>query len=185
MESNIKLRIDGKQSPIETQGHLFEKAIPKDLVEFGMIPEFVGRFPVIVSTKFLDVDDLIRILCEPDDAIMKQYTSLLAMNGVTLHVTECGYAEIAKAAIKLGTGARGLRAIVDNVMLETQYVVPTLLSVHTAYINGPVIREEYKPILLWKPAATIELLEAHLKKNGKLASMDGAWYVSVDEFVKK
>jgi ATP-dependent Clp protease ATP-binding subunit ClpX len=184
MESNIQLRLDGKQSTIETQGQLFEQAIPKDLVEFGMIPEFVGRFPVIVSTKFLDVEDLIRILSEPDDSIMKQYTSLLAMNGVTLHVTKCGYSEIAKEAIKLGTGARGLRAIVDNVMLEIQYVVPTLTSVHTAYIDGPVIRDVYKPILLWKPTATVEILEAYIKKQGHPVSLDGAWHVCVDKYVK-
>ena len=102
----------------KVQGRYFDNAIPKDLVDYGMIPEFVGRFPVIVSTKGLDIEDLVDILTVPKNSIMKQYRRLFAMDDVNFHVTEDGLQEIAKTAFTRGTGARGLRSITDNVLMK-------------------------------------------------------------------
>ena len=160
------------------QGRYFDNAIPKDLVEFGMIPEFVGRFPVIVSTKGLDVENLMDILTEPRNSIMKQYKRLFAMDDVNFHVTPKALEEIAKTAFSRGTGARGLRSITDNVLMETQYVVPSHPDVHTVYIDDAAVRGERKPILLKHPEMTVEKYEALIKKGQYEA--EGAVPVDVD-----
>ena len=161
------------------QGRYFDNVIPKDLVDFGMIPEFVGRFPVIVSTKGLDLDNLIDILTVPKNSIMKQYRRLFAIDDVKLHITECGLREIAKIAFSRGTGARGLRSITDQVLMETQYVVPSLSDVHTVYVDAAAVRGERKPILLKDPAMTVERYEA-LMKSGE-SKVDGATPVCINE----
>lgn len=156
----------------KVQGRYFDNAIPKDLVEYGMIPEFVGRFPVIVSTKGLDVEDLVDILTVPKNSIMKQYRRLFAMDDVNFHVTDEALREIAVTAFQRGTGARGLRSITDAVLMETQYVVPSLPDVHTVYVDAQAVRKERKPILLKDPALTVEKYEQLLKDGESL--VDGA-----------
>jgi ATP-dependent Clp protease ATP-binding subunit ClpX len=158
----------------EVQGRCFDNVIPKDLVEFGMIPEFVGRFPVIVSTKGLDLD----ILTVPRNSIIKQYRRLFAIDDVKFHVTECGLQEIAKTAFARGTGARGLRSITDQVLMETQYVVPSLSDVHTVYVDAAAVRGERKPILLKNPEMTVEMYES-LTQSG--AEVVGATPVAIDD----
>jgi len=148
------------------QGKYFDNAIPKDLVEYGMIPEFVGRFPVIVSTKGLDVDNLVDILTVPRNSLVKQYKYLFAMNNVDFHVTKCGLDEIAKTAFLRGTGARGLRSITENVLMETMFVVPSIPDVHTVYLDAAAVRGERKPVMLKDPDMTVEKYEA-LVKQGK------------------
>ncbi|KAL7564627.1 hypothetical protein ACA910_009317 [Epithemia clementina (nom. ined.)] len=119
----------------------FANAIPKDLVEYGMIPEFVGRFPVLVSTNGLDVDHLMDILTVPKNSMMKQYQRLFAMDDVHFHITKQALREIAQTAFARGTGARGLRSIVDKVLMETQFVVPSLdPPVHTVYVDEHAVR---------------------------------------------
>jgi ATP-dependent Clp protease ATP-binding subunit ClpX len=154
----------------KVQGQCFDDVIPKDLVEFGMIPEFVGRFPVIVSTKGLDLDNLVDILTVPRNSIIKQYKRLFAIDDVKFHVTACGLQEIAKTAFKRGTGARGLRSITDQVLMETQYVVPSMTDVHTVYVDAAAVRAERKPILL-KGDMTVEKYEA-LMKHGEVFAED-------------
>merc|ERR1712238_511484 len=161
----------------KVQGRCFDNVIPKDLVEFGMIPEFVGRFPVIVSTKGLDLDNLVDILTVPRNSIIKQYKHLFAIDHVKFHVTECGLQEIAKTAFGRGTGARGLRSITDQVLMETQYVVPSLSDVHTVYVDACAVRGERKPILL-KDDMTVEKYES-LMKNG--SQVTGAVPVYIDD----
>jgi len=161
----------------KVQGRCFDNVIPKDLVEFGMIPEFVGRFPVIVSTKGLDLDNLVDILTVPRNSIIKQYKRLFAIDHVKFHVTECGLQEIAKTAFSRGTGARGLRSITDQVLMETQYVVPSLSDVHTVYVDASAVRGERKPILL-KDDMTVEKYES-LTKNG--SQVTGAVPVYIDD----
>lgn len=158
-------------------GGCFDNVIPKDLVEFGMIPEFVGRFPVIVATKGLDIDNLVDILTVPRNSIIKQYKRLFAIDEVKFHVTECGLKEIAKTAFARGTGARGLRSITDSVLMETQYVVPSLSDVHTIYVDASAVRGERKPILL-KDDMTVEKYES-LIKNG--SEISGAVPVHIDD----
>lgn len=162
----------------EVQGRCFDNVIPKDLVEFGMIPEFVGRFPVIVSTKGLDLDNLVDILTVPRNSIIKQYRRLFAIDDVKFHVTECGLQEIAKTAFARGTGARGLRSITDQVLMETQYVVPSLSDVHTVYVDAAAVRGERKPILLKNPEMTVEMYES-LTQSG--AEIVGATPVAIDD----
>ena len=147
------------------QSDYFDKAIPQDLVEFGMIPEFIGRFPVIVSTKGLDVSMLMDILTEPKNSLVKQYKSLLSMNDVHLHVTPCGLEAIAKTAHARGTGARGLRSITENVLMETMFNVPSMPDVHTVYLDGKAIRGERKPLVL-KNGMTVEKLDKLVEEHG-------------------
>lgn len=162
----------------KVQGRYFDSVIPKDLVEFGMIPEFVGRFPVIVSTKGLDLDNLIDILTKPKNSIMKQYRRLFSIDDVKFHVSDCGLREIARTAFLRGSGARGLRSITDQVLMETQYIVPSLTDVHTVYVDAAAVRGERKPILLKDPAMTVEKYEA-LMKSGQ-SQVDGAMEVNID-----
>jgi ATP-dependent Clp protease ATP-binding subunit ClpX len=161
------------------QGRYLDSAIPKDLVDYGMIPEFVGRFPVIVSTKGLDLENLVDILTVPRNSIMKQYKRLFAIDDVKFHVTECGLREIAKTAYSRGTGARGLRSITDQVLMETQYVVPSLPDVHTVFVDAAAVRGERKPILLRGPNMTVEKYESMIKAGQFVA--DGATPVYIDE----
>ena len=162
----------------KVQGRCFDNVIPKDLVEFGMIPEFIGRFPVIVSTKGLDLDNLVDILTVPRNSIIKQYKRLFSIDDVKFHVTDCALEEIAKTAFSRGTGARGLRSITDNVLMETQYVVPSLSDVHTVYVDAAAVRGERKPILL-KDGMTVEKYEALAEDGGSQVS--GAIPVYIEE----
>lgn len=162
----------------EVLGRCLDSVIPKDLVEFGMIPEFVGRFPVIVATKGLDLDNLCDILTVPRNSIIKQYKRLFAIDDVKFHVTDCGLKEIAKTAFARGTGARGLRSITDQVLMETQYVVPSLSDVHTVYVDAAAVRGERTPILFKDPEMTVERYE-ELTRNG--AEVVGASPVAIDE----
>ena len=163
----------------KVQGRYFDNVIPKDLVDYGMIPEFIGRFPVIVSTKGLDMDNLVDILTVPKNSIMKQYRRLFAIDDVKFHVSDCGLREIATTAFSRGTGARGLRSITDQVLMETQYIVPSLPNVHTVYVDAAAVRGERKPILLTDPEMTVERYEA-LVKNGQ-SEVIGAMSVHIDE----
>lgn len=104
---------------------LLQEALPEDLVKFGLIPELVGRLPVTVSLDLLDRDALIRILTEPKSAIVKQYQKLLELDGVKLEFDKDALLEIADTTLKRKTGARGLRAIMENIMMDTMFTVPS------------------------------------------------------------
>ena len=104
---------------------LLQEALPQDLVKFGLIPELVGRLPVTVSLDLLDKDALIRILTEPKSAIVKQYLKLLELDGVKLEFDKDALLEIAETTLKRKTGARGLRAIMENIMMDTMFTVPS------------------------------------------------------------
>lgn len=104
---------------------LLQEALPQDLVKFGLIPELVGRLPVTVSLDLLDKDALIRILTEPKSAIVKQYQKLLELDGVKLEFDKDALLEIAETTLKRKTGARGLRAIMENIMMDTMFTVPS------------------------------------------------------------
>lgn len=173
--AQMKKKIDDPK----IQGRYFDNTIPKDLVEYGMIPEFVGRFPVIVSTQGLAIDDLVDILTKPKNSIMKQYRRLFAMDDVNFHVTADGLGEIAKTAFSRGTGARGLRSITDSVLMETQFVVPSLKEVHTVFLDDAAVRGERKPILLKDPAMTPDKFEELMGNDGDI--VDGAVVVNIDD----
>jgi ATP-dependent Clp protease ATP-binding subunit ClpX len=163
------------------QGQYFDKAIPKDLVQYGMVPEFIGRFPVIVSTQGLDEKSLIDILTVPKNSLMKQYKYLFAMNDVDLHVSKCALQEIAKTAFSRGVGARGLRAITENVLMETMFVTPSIPNIHTVYIDAAAVRGDRKPILLRDPNITVSKLEELMKESDAiLEDIEGIDFVDKD-----
>ena len=122
---------------------------PNDLVKFGLIPEFIGRVPVIAALTKLDEDSLLRILTEPKDAIMKQYKKLFEYEGVDMEFTEEAMRCIAKEAIQRGTGARGLRAILEKVMLETMYEIPSSEDATAIIIDEGCIKNGKKPMIIY------------------------------------
>ena len=129
-------------------GTVLKDILPEDLLKFGLIPEFVGRVPVIVTLENLDEAALIKILTEPKNALTRQYQRLFEMDGVQLIVTEDALREVAKKAIERKTGARGLRAIMEDVMLDIMYDIPSQNNVTACEITGDTIRKISPPVLI-------------------------------------
>ncbi|HEY8340141.1 MAG TPA: ATP-dependent Clp protease ATP-binding subunit ClpX [Egibacteraceae bacterium] len=127
---------------------LHAQVLPEDLLKFGLIPEFVGRLPVITHVEQLDRDALIRILTEPRNALVKQFQKFFEFDGVRLEFTDDALEAIADQAILRGTGARGLRAILEEVLLNTMYELPSLSDVGECVITGEVVREKVNPTLV-------------------------------------
>ncbi len=136
-----------------TIGEILSHVEPEDLVKFGMIPEFVGRVPIIATLDELTEEELIRILKEPKNALVKQYEKLFEMDGVTLRFTEGALKAIAKEAIKRKTGARGLRAIMEDAMLDVMYDLPSLDGVKECVVTEDVILKREKPIIIYESQA--------------------------------
>lgn len=124
---------------------LLAQVLPQDLVKFGLIPELVGRVPVTVSLEMLDREALIRILTEPKNAIVKQYQKLLELDGVKLIFDDSALDEIADISLKRKTGARGLRAIMENTMMDIMYRAPSDETLKTCRITGDVVTGKAKP----------------------------------------
>lgn len=118
---------------------LLKQVLPQDLVKFGLIPELIGRVPVTVSLEMLDREDLIRILTEPKSAIVKQYQKLLELDGVDLEFDKDALEGVADMSLERNTGARGLRAIMENIMMDTMYRVPSDDSIKTCRITKEVV----------------------------------------------
>jgi ATP-dependent Clp protease ATP-binding subunit ClpX len=133
-------------------GQMFEEVLPEDLVEYGLIPEFIGRLPVITSVHNLDRDALIRILTEPKNALVRQYKKLFELDGVELEFSDDALEAIADQAILRGTGARGLRAIMEEVLLSVMYDVPSRKDVAKVVITGEVVLEHVNPTLVPRDA---------------------------------
>ena len=129
-------------------GELLETVEAEDLIKYGLIPEFVGRLPVIATLKELDEEALVRILTEPRNAITKQYQKLLSMEDVEIEFREDALYAVAEKATERKTGARGLRTILENVLLDTMYDLPHLEDVKKVVVDGAVVRGETKPLLL-------------------------------------
>ena len=125
---------------------LLQEALPQDLVKFGLIPELVGRLPVTVSLDLLDRDALIRILTEPKSAIVKQYQKLLELDGVKLEFDKDALLEIADTTLKRKTGARGLRAIMENIMMDIMYKAPSDETLKTCRITEDVVKGTGEPV---------------------------------------
>jgi ATP-dependent Clp protease ATP-binding subunit ClpX len=136
----------------------FAKVEPEDLVKYGLIPEFIGRLPVVATLTELDEDALIQILCEPKNALTKQYAALLALENVELEFREDALKAIAAKAMNRKTGARGLRSIVEAVLLDTMYDLPSVEGVTKVVIDETVITGESSPILIYEnqPKAAAE-----------------------------
>ncbi len=123
-------------------GLILKKVLPQDLVKFGLIPEFVGRVPVTVSLDSLDKDALVRILKEPRNSLIRQYEALFSMDGVELTFDEEAIEAIAEKSVKRKTGARGLRAIVEKVLMDLMYRVPSDTSITSCRITREVVEED-------------------------------------------
>ncbi len=126
---------------------------PQDLTKFGLIPEFVGRLPIVVNLDPLGEDALVKILTEPKNAIIKQYQKLVGFDGVKLTVEEEAVREIAQTAIRLKTGARGLRTIIESVMTEVMYKIPSEENVEEVVITKECLTEGVTPRLIYKKSA--------------------------------
>ena len=130
-------------------GELLEQLKPEDLIRFGLIPEFLGRLPVVTSLGELNEDSLIKILTEPKNALIKQYQRLFDFEGITLKFTDEAVVAMAKEAVQRKSGARGLRAIMEETMLDIMYELPSIANVKECIIGEEVVISHEKPLLLF------------------------------------
>jgi ATP-dependent Clp protease ATP-binding subunit ClpX len=167
LEQIIKRRIgkkvigfgaDGMKADLKA-GEYLSMVLPEDLLKYGLIPEFVGRLPVITSLEPLDEEALVRILSEPKNALVKQYQKLLEMDNVHLEFESDALVAIASEAIKRNTGARGLRAIIESIMLDVMFDVPSRTDVNHCLITKDVVQNKIMP--------TLTLAKTAEKKNKK------------------
>ena len=132
---------------------LISQVRPEDLIKFGLIPEFVGRLPVTTTLNELDEEALIKILTEPKNALSKQFNKLFEMEGVELDIREEALLEISKKAIERKTGARGLRSIIENILMETMYKVPSEDALNKVVVDASVVKGESEPLLVYEKAS--------------------------------
>jgi len=138
-----------RENTAETSAVL-QQVMPDDLLKYGLIPEFVGRLPVLVPLQALTEDDLLRILTEPKNAIVKQYQKFLALDKVELVIPPDALLACAHSASKRKTGARGLRSTIEDVLLDVMYEIPSRTDVRRVIVTADAIERKSKPILLSK-----------------------------------
>ena len=131
----------------------FKEVEPEDLIKFGLIPELIGRMPVVASLAELSEDALMQILTEPKNALVKQYAKLLQMEGAELEVRPSALRAIAKKAVIRKTGARGLRSILENVLIDTMFDLPNTSNVEKVVVDESTIEESKPPLLVYREAA--------------------------------
>lgn len=157
IESRIDQKAIGFNAVIDTKddqkiGELFQKVMPQDLIKYGLIPEFVGRVPVTVSLKLLGEEDLVRILKEPKNAIIKQYKKLFELDDVVLEFTEEAIGLIAIKALEQKTGARGLRAIMEKAMMEVMFQIPSEDNILKCIITKEAVEGTELPEIIYREA---------------------------------
>ena len=140
---------------IDTTDHVAE-VMPEDLIKYGLIPEFIGRLPVVASVTNLDMDSLVTILSEPKNALVKQYTRLFEMDNVELEFTQDALEAIADQAIHRGTGARGLRAIMEEVLLPVMYDIPSRDDVAKVVVTKETVQDNVLPTIVPRKASRAE-----------------------------
>ena len=143
------------KAEIDTQDH-FAEVMPEDLIKFGLIPEFIGRLPVVASVTNLDKESLVQILSQPKNALVKQYTRLFEMDGVELEFDEDALDAIADQAIHRGTGARGLRAIMEEVLLPVMYDIPSRDDVAKVVVTKETVQDNVLPTIVPRKHARTE-----------------------------
>jgi ATP-dependent Clp protease ATP-binding subunit ClpX len=153
IQSRIGQKVMGFRSEVRSRhegniGEILAKILPQDLLKYGMIPEFIGRIPVIVTLDALSEEDLIKIMVEPKNALVRQYQKIFAMDGVTLEFQEEAIRAVAKEAIRRGTGARGLRAVLEDRMLEIMYDIPSRGDVSKCIMTKDSVLGEVPPMLV-------------------------------------
>jgi ATP-dependent Clp protease ATP-binding subunit ClpX len=137
-------------------GEYLSKALPEDLLRFGLIPEFIGRIPVIASLEQLDEEALVQILTKPKNALIKQYQKLLELDNVELEFTDEALIEIAKKAIERKTGARGLRSIIENLMLDVMYDLPSREDIEKCVIPPETVTDQVSPTLMLEDGTVVK-----------------------------
>ena len=142
-----------KKDVIEQRNTLIRLTQPEDLLRFGMIPEFIGRFPVLATLDELDIPALERIMVEPKNALVKQYKKLLEYENVTLRFAEGAIRAIAKQAYERKVGARGLRAILESVMLEVMFDVPSDPDIKEVVVSEDTVAKGEKPLIVYQSQA--------------------------------
>lgn len=135
---------------MQSASEIFKQVETEDLIKYGLIPEFVGRLPVVATLQDLDEDALIKILTEPRNALIKQFKKLFEIEGVNLRFTDSALAAIARESLKRGAGARGLRAILENTMLNIMYDLPSIGGVKECVVGEEVVLNREDPILLYE-----------------------------------
>ncbi len=139
----------GGATSVAARDTILTQATPKDLVRYGLIPELIGRLPIVTTLRELDASALIRILTEPKNALVKQYAQLLAYEGVQLVVTDAALSAIAQKVIERETGARGLRAVFEDIMMDTLYHLPSLDGVETCHVTEVCVLDNEPPELIY------------------------------------
>ena len=140
---------EGKKAAETAPSKILPQVEPEDFLSYGLIPEFMGRLPVIATLSELNEKDLIKILVEPKNAIVKQYQKLFELESVKLKFTEGALAAVARESLRRKAGARGLRAILENVMLDTMYELPSQTNIKECIINEDVISDRARPIIVY------------------------------------
>ena len=151
--SAIGFGADVKDEDDRGVGELFTELEPEDLLKFGLIPEFVGRLPVLATLTDLDEDALITILTQPKNALVKQYQTLFGLENVDLRFTDEALSAIAKRAIERKTGARGLRSILEDILLDTMFDLPSLENVEEVVVNEDAVSGDGEPLVVYAEAA--------------------------------
>lgn len=136
-------------------GEVLRSVEPEDLIKFGLIPELIGRLPVVATLEELSPEALVQILIEPKNALVKQYQKLFSMEGVELEIRPAAMTAIAKRALDRKTGARGLRSILESVLLDTMYELPGMEDVAKVVIDENVISSDAKPLLIYADQAKV------------------------------
>lgn len=148
-DKTIGFGADSKQNYDESKS-IMQQIIPEDLLKFGLIPEFIGRLPILTALEKLSEDDLVRILTEPKNALVKQYSKLLEFDGVKLEFEEDALREVAHLAIERNTGARGLRSIIEATMCDIMFEVPSNKEIEKVIISKDTVLGEAEPTLVMK-----------------------------------
>ena len=149
-KSSIGFNAEIKEKTAADVGEMFHKVLPQDLIKFGLIPEFVGRVPVVVALDSLDEEALVRILREPKNAIIRQYQALFSLDEVELEFTEDAVREVAKKSFERKTGARGLRSILESVMNEVMFEIPSDDTISKCIITKEAVDGTGKPVIEYR-----------------------------------
>jgi ATP-dependent Clp protease ATP-binding subunit ClpX len=144
-------KVKSKQERSLTE--VFSDVEPEDLIKFGLIPELVGRMPVVATLSELSEDALVQILTEPKNALVKQYAQLLSMEGVDLEIRPAALKAIAKKALERKTGARGLRSILELSLIDTMFELPNVSNVEKVVVDESTIEEKKSPLLVYREEA--------------------------------
>ena len=149
-KSTIGFGADIKTKADKDKKNLLQEIEPEDLLKFGLIPEFIGRLPVVVTLDKLDESALIQVLTEPKNALIKQYKKLLKLDKVELEFEEDAIQSIARQAIERNTGARGLRSIIEKIMQRVMYEIPSMKNVDKCIVTKDVVTQRKQPVLIHK-----------------------------------